>query len=82
MSLNLIFANYTGSKNQGWNRQKIKSNNQFREIEILENQVQIDRGIVGIHLFDNILWKILCGHAIYHADHTCNLISGNKSNDG
>ena len=32
--LNLIFAGYTGSKNQVWNRQKIKFKNQFREMQI------------------------------------------------
>ena len=36
-------AMYTGSKNQVWNRQKIKFKNQFREIEIFKNQVEIDR---------------------------------------
>ena len=41
---NLIFAGYTGSKSQVSNRQKIKLKNQFHEIEILKNQVQIDRG--------------------------------------
>ena len=41
--LNLIFAGYTGSKNQVWNGKK-KLKNQIREIEILKNQVQIDGG--------------------------------------
>ena len=31
---NLIFAGYTGSKNQVWNRQKIKFKNQFCELEV------------------------------------------------
>ena len=40
----MIFAGYTSSKNQVRNRQKIKIKNQFREIEILKDQVQIDKG--------------------------------------
>ena len=40
---NLIFEGYTGSKNQVWNRQKIKFKNQFPDIQISKNQVQIDR---------------------------------------
>ena len=32
--LNLIFAGYTGSKNQVWNKQKIKLKIHFREIQI------------------------------------------------
>ena len=39
--LNLILAGYTDSKDQVWNRQKIKFKNQFSEIHILKNQVQI-----------------------------------------
>ena len=42
---NLIFAGYTGSKNQVWNRQKIKLKNLLREIQIWANQVQVDRGL-------------------------------------
>ena len=44
---NLIFTACVACKNQVQNRQEIKFKNQFREIEILKNQVQIDRGNVG-----------------------------------
>jgi hypothetical protein len=40
---NSIFAGCTGSKNRVCNRKKIKFKNQFSEIEISKNQVQIDR---------------------------------------
>ena len=54
---NLIFAGYTGSKNQVWNRQKIKFKIQFREIQILKNQVQIDRKEVNSALGQIIVTK-------------------------
>jgi hypothetical protein len=54
---NLIFAGYTGNKNKVWNRQKFKLKNLFREIEILENQVQIDRGINIINTLNNFVWQ-------------------------
>ena len=43
---NLIFTACVTCKNQVQNRQKIKFRNQFREIEILKNQVQIDKGCI------------------------------------
>ena len=64
---NLIFTACVACKNQVRNRQKIKFKNQFREIEILKNQVQIDKGPIGqifsmlrVNVFDaksNILKK-------------------------
>ena len=54
---NRIFAGYTGSKNQVWNRQKIKFKIQFREIQILKNQVQIDRKEVNSALGQIIVTK-------------------------
>jgi hypothetical protein len=39
---------YTASKSQVWNRQKIKFKNQFYELEILKNQAQIDREKEGL----------------------------------
>ena len=42
----LIFTACVACKNQVWNRQKIKFKNQFYEVEILKNQVQIDKGLV------------------------------------
>jgi hypothetical protein len=40
---NLFFTACVACKNQVQNRQKIKLKNQFRELEILKNQVQIHR---------------------------------------
>ena len=45
---NLIFTACVACKNQVRNRQKIKFKNQFREIEIFKNEVQIDKGLVSI----------------------------------
>ena len=42
---NLIFTACVACKNQVRDRQKIKFKNQSLEIEILKNQVQIDKGI-------------------------------------
>ena len=36
---NWIFAGYTGSKNQDWNRQKVKFKNQFRELKSEINEI-------------------------------------------
>ena len=45
--LNLIFAGYTGRKNQVWNRQNIKFKNHVHESILwntdFKNQVQIDK---------------------------------------
>ena len=46
----LIFTTCVACKNQIGNRQKIKLKNQFHEIEILKNQVQVDKRIVDILL--------------------------------
>ena len=43
----MIFTACVACKNQVRKRQKIKFKNQFREIEILKNQVQIDKGYLG-----------------------------------
>ena len=43
---NLVFTACVACKNPVQNRQKIKLKNQFREIEISKNQVQIDKGKV------------------------------------
>ena len=55
---------HTGSKNHVWNRQKIKLKNQFREIKVFKNQVQIDRGLallistwlLGDYLYMKLVW--------------------------
>ena len=46
--LDIYCLSCVACKNQVRNRQKIKFKNQFREIEILKNQVQIDKGIVYV----------------------------------
>ena len=57
---NLIFTASVACKNQVANRQKIKFKNQLREIEILRNQVQIDRGSICGQGSYNPLDKDLC----------------------
>ena len=49
---NLIFTACVACNNQIQNRQKIKFKNHFCEIDILKNQVQIDKGIcIKVTLF-------------------------------
>ena len=48
---NLIFSACVVCKNQVRNRQKIKFKNQFREIEILKNQLQIDKELLSFKTY-------------------------------
>ena len=60
--LNLVFTACVACKNQVQNRQKIKFKNQFREIEILKNQVQIDKGLTKDSMFSALPLLLLKIH--------------------
>ena len=53
---NWIFAGCTGSKNQVWNRQKIKFKNQFRELEISKIKCRSTGGHCSTWLFSVRKW--------------------------
>ena len=60
-SSNLIFAGYTGSKNQVRNKQKSSSSNLIFQNRFFKNQVQVNGGL-AFQTFDQSEWSIASGN--------------------